>query len=216
MTCFNLICWHGASESAIFRGTLGTFVRFYEFISQIVDYDDQELEKLSLYARNLRPLLREVNTDDDTIDLADVALSHYRLSKMKEKNLHLSIDGGEGLEPGSELGSSVAKDKTEEFLSQIIQRLNDLFAGDGLTDDDVVNYARTISDKVRENDGVMTQIANNTREQAMLGDFQKAVEDAILDSSEAHRKQMVQLLTTPEKGNAFANIIYEMVNSDRN
>jgi type I restriction enzyme R subunit len=171
---------------------------------------------LSLYARNLRPLLREVNTDYDTIDLADVALSHYRLSKMKEKNLHLSIDGGEGLEPGSELGSSVAKDKTEEFLSQIIQRLNDLFAGDGLMDDDVVNYARTISDKVRENDGVMTQIANNTREQAMLGDFQKAVEDAILDSSEAHRKQMVQLLTTPEKGNAFANIIYEMVNSDRN
>jgi hypothetical protein len=26
------------------------------------------------------------------------------------------------------------------FLSQIIERLNDLFAGDGLTDDDVVIY----------------------------------------------------------------------------
>ena len=40
----------------IFKKDLGTFVRFYEFMSQIVDYDDKNLEKLSLYARNLRPM----------------------------------------------------------------------------------------------------------------------------------------------------------------
>nr|WP_319947068.1 DEAD/DEAH box helicase family protein [uncultured Shimia sp.] len=196
----------------LFKKDLGTFVRFYEFISQIVDYDDKDLEKLSLFARNLGPLLREANVDDGSIDLDDVALSHYRLSKLKQQNLALATDGAEGLEPGTGLGSGVAKDKSEEFLSQIIERLNDLFAGDGLTDDDVVNYAQTISDKVRENDRVMTQIANNTREQAMLGDFQKAVEDAILDSSAAHQKQMMQLLSMPEKGSVFANIIYEMLN----
>ncbi len=175
-------------------------------------YDDKELEKLSLFARHLGPLLREANVDDGAIDLEDLALSHYRLSKIKQQNLGLSIDGGEGLQPGSGLGTGVAKDKSEEFLSQIIQRLNDLFAGDGLTDDDLVNYAETITSKVRENKRVMTQIANNTREQAMLGDFQKAIEDAILDSNEAHQKQMMKLLTMPETGNAFANIIYEMLN----
>ena len=37
----------------IFKKDLGTFVRFYEFMSQIVDYDDTGLEKLALYARNL-------------------------------------------------------------------------------------------------------------------------------------------------------------------
>jgi type I restriction enzyme R subunit len=196
----------------LFKKDLGTFVRYYEFISQIVDYDDKELEKLSLFARQLGPLLREANIDEGSIDLNDVALSHYRLSKIKQQNLSLEIDGGEGLEPGTGLGSGTAKDKTEEFLSQIIERLNDLFAGDELTDDDVVNYAQTISDKIRENARVMMQIANNSREQAMLGDFQKAVEDAILDSSEAHQKQMMKLLTMPEKGSLFANIIYEMLN----
>ncbi|MEP3632384.1 MAG: DEAD/DEAH box helicase family protein [Shimia thalassica] len=199
----------------LFKKDLGTFVRFYEFISQIVDYDDKDLEKLSLYARNLGPLLREANIDDGAIDLDDVALSHYRLSKLKQQNLSLVVKGGQGLEPGDGLGSGVAKDKSEEFLSQIIERLNDLFAGDGLTDDDVVNYAQTISDKVRENERVMMQIANNTREQAMLGDFQKAVEDAILDSSTAHQKQMMQLLAFPEKGGLFASIIYEMLNASK-
>lgn len=196
----------------LFKKDLGTFVRFYEFISQIVDYDDKELEKLSLFARNLGPLLREAAVNDDVIDLDDVALSHYRLSKIKQQNLGLSVDGAEGLEPGSGLGSGVARDQTEEFLSQIIQRLNDLFAGDSLTDADMVNYAETITAKVRENARVMTQIANNTREQAMLGDFQKAVEDAILDSNEVHQKQMLKLLSMPDKGSVFANIIYEMLN----
>ena len=37
----------------IFKKDLGTFVRFYEFMSQIVDYGDKALEKLNLYARNL-------------------------------------------------------------------------------------------------------------------------------------------------------------------
>ena len=35
----------------------------------------------------------------------------------------------------------------------------------------MVNYAYTISDKVRENDIVMQQIANNSAEQTMQGDF---------------------------------------------
>lgn len=200
----------------LFKKDLGTFVRFYEFISQIVDYDDKDLEKLSIFARSLGPLLRDANIDEETIDLDGVALSHYRLSKIKHQNLGLAKDASEGLEPGTGLGSGTAKDRKEEFLSQIIQRLNDLFADDSLTDDDQLNYAQTISDKVRENERVMTQIANNTREQAMLGDFQKAVENAILDSNEAHQKQMMQLLTAPDKGNGFANIIYDFLNAAKN
>ncbi len=61
----------------------------------------------------------------------------------------------------------------------------------------------------------MTQVANNTREQAMLGDFEKAVEDAILDSSEVHQKQMMKLLSNPESGSIFAGIIYELVKAAR-
>lgn len=199
----------------IFKKDLGTFVRFYEFISQIVDYDNKDLEKLSLFARNLGPLLREANIDDEFIDLDDVALSRYRLTKIKQQDLGLTIDAAEGLEPGEGLGTGVAKDKSEEFLSKIIERLNDLFAGEDLTDDDMVNYAQTVSDKVRENSRVMTQIVNNTREQAMLGDFQQAVENAILDSNEAHQKQMMRLLSSPENGSAFADIVYELLNADR-
>jgi type I restriction enzyme R subunit len=198
----------------LFRKDLGTFVRFYEFISQIVDYDDKDLEKLCIYARQLGPLLREANIDEDELDFGDVALSHYRLSKIKQQNLRLAPDSAEGLQPGSGLGSGKAKDKQEEFLSQIIERLNEVFAGDGLTEADMLNYARTIKDKVQENRRVITQIANNTREQALLGDFPKAVEEAILNSNEAQQKQMMKLLSMSDKFSQFMNAIYDMMQND--
>lgn len=119
--------------------------------------------------------------------------------------------GAEGLTPGTGLGSGAATDKTEDFLSEVIRRLNELFAGDDLTDDDMLNYARTVSDKVRENGRVMTQLANNTQEQAMLGDFLQALDDAVLDSGAAHRTQQMRILSGSGVKRPFAEIIYELL-----
>ncbi|PCK07225.1 MAG: hypothetical protein COA42_15335 [Alteromonadaceae bacterium] len=197
----------------IFKKDLGTFVRFYEFMSQIVDYDNKDLEKLSLYARHLRPMLSETNIDDDDVDLSGVILTHYRLSKMREQeDLGIAEASGEyTLTPGESLGTAKPKDKKEEFLSLIISRLNEMFVTDGLTEKDMVNYAHTIVDKLRENIQVMNQIDNNSPEQAMLGDFSKALEDAILDSNDVHQNQMMQLLTDMPRKQLFARLIYNLL-----
>jgi type I restriction enzyme R subunit len=195
----------------IFRKDLGTFVRFYEFMSQIVDYDNKDLEKLSLYARNLRPMLREAVVDEDDIDLSNVELSHYRLSKIKQQHLIMEASAPTYLVPGEGLGTATAKDKKEEFLSQLINRLNELFITDHLTNKDMVNYAHTIRDKVSENGLVMQQINNNSAEQAMLGDFGKAIDDAVMGSSEAHQNQMMQILSDPVKAQGFSKLIFDML-----
>ncbi|MCF6314073.1 MAG: DEAD/DEAH box helicase family protein [Verrucomicrobiales bacterium] len=196
----------------IFKKDLGTFVRFYEFMSQIVDYDDKDLEKLNLYARNLRPLLRESFEEDDAIDLSNVEMSHYRLSKIKQQDLMMGEESGDyGIKGGEAAGTAKAKDPKEEPLSLIIERLNELFITDELSEKDLINYAETIRDKVMENEGVMKQIANNTDEQAMLGDFPKAIDEAIMDSSDAHQNQMFQLLGDPGKSQKFAKLIFEML-----
>ncbi|MFZ6748461.1 hypothetical protein [Undibacterium sp. Ren11W] len=195
----------------IFKKDLGTFVRFYEFMSQIVDYDDKDLEKLGLYARNLRPMLRETIEDEDQVDLSSIVLSHYRVSKIRQQHLLMQESDEYKLEPGDALGTAKAKDKKVEFLSQIVYRLNELFITDQLTEADMVNYANTISDKVRENELVMRQLMSNSREQAMLGDFSKAGYDAIMDSGAAHQNQMMQLLSDPVKGSKFLNVVFDIL-----
>ncbi len=196
----------------IFKKDLGTFVRFYEFMSQIVDYNDKDLEKLSLYARNLRPMLRESIIEEDDIDLHSLVLSHYRLSEIRKQDLVMEPDSPDyTLTPGEGLGSAKPKEKEEELLSQIILRLNELFITDHLTEKDLVNYAYTIRDKVSENALVMSQIANNTPEQAMLGDFTKAIDDAVMDSSDAHQNQMLQILSDPAKAASFARVVFDLL-----
>lgn len=196
----------------IFKKDLGTFVRFYEFMSQIVDYDDKDLEKLSLFARNLRPMLREAAVEEEQIDLNQVVLSHYRLSKIRQQDIQLKEEvAGYELEPGDSMGTAKAKDPKEEFLSQIITRLNELFVTDELTDADMVNYANAVKDKVMENSLVMRQISENSAEQAMLGDFPRAMDDAIMSSSAAHQNQMMQLLSDPNKAAGFAKLVFEMI-----
>ncbi|WP_295760809.1 DEAD/DEAH box helicase family protein [Undibacterium sp.] len=195
----------------IFKKDLGTFVRFYEFMSQIVDYDDKDLEKLGLYARNLRPMLRETIEDEDEVDLSSIVLSHYRVSKIRQQHLLMQESDEYKLEPGDALGTAKAKDKKVEFLSQIVYRLNELFITDQLTEADMVNYANTISDKVRENELVMRQLLSNSPEQAMLGDFPKAVDDAVMDSGAAHQNQMMQLLSDPSKAKMFSKVIFDIL-----
>ena len=196
----------------IFKKDLGSFTRFYEFMSQIVEYDDKDLEKLSLFARNLRPLLREQLADEDEIDLSNVAMSHYRLSKLRQQDIQLKANSTEHkLESANDMGTAKAKDKKEDFLSVILSRVNDIFVTDKLTDQDMINYVQTVADKMSENIRMMTQIHNNPREQAMLGEFDTALDDAVLDSNTAHMEQMTQLMSDPAKMKQFAHIIYDVL-----
>lgn len=205
-------CKQEKDRLEIFKKDLGSFVRFYEFMSQIVDYDDKELEKLSLYARHLRPLLHEQRLDEDDIDVSNIEMSHYRLSKIHAQHLKLQEDSPEyKLHPSNDVGTAKPKDKKEEFMSHILARLNELFITDNLTDKDMVNYAFAVRDKLSENQSVMTQIANNTREQAMLGDFPKAIDDAVMDSSEAQQEMMMQYLSNPELARGFARVVFDML-----
>ncbi|WP_313471745.1 hypothetical protein, partial [Atlantibacter hermannii] len=76
---------------------------------------------------------------------------------------------------------------------------------------DMINYAFAVRDKLSENHAVMTQIANNTREQAMLGDFPKAIDDAVMDSNDAHQEMMMQYLSNPELAKGFARVVFDML-----
>ncbi len=114
-------------------------------------------------------------------------------------------------QPAAGLGSATAKNIEEAFLSKIISRLNELFMTGHLTDNDMLNYAYTIRDKIKENALVMKQIEENTPEQAMLGHFSKALDDAIMNSSEAHQNQMMQLLSNPAKTASFAKLMFDLL-----
>ena len=107
--------------------------------------------------------------------------------------------------------TATPKDNKEEFMSRILERLNDLFVTDNLSDGDMINYAFNVRDKLAENEMVMKQIANNTAEQALLGDFPQAMDDAVLESNEAHQEMMIQYLSNPGLARGFARLVFDLL-----
>lgn len=192
----------------IFKKDLGTFTRQYEFMSQIVDYDDKELEKLSLYARNLQPLLRESVDNEDDVDLSNIVMSHYRVSKLYQQDLKLQEGSGE-LEAGGGAGTATPKDIKEAYLSQIIERLNEVFAGEDFTENDMVNFQNTIWDKVTENEIVVKQFSNNSTDQIMLGGYPDAAMDALFESQEAYEGMTMHLLSNPNQFKKFIRLMLD-------
>ena len=52
-------------------------------MSQIIDYDNKDIEKISLYARHLQPMLRE-SLDDNEINFSNIIMSKYCFSKLRQ------------------------------------------------------------------------------------------------------------------------------------
>lgn len=205
-------CKQEKDRLEIFKKDLGSFVRFYEFMSQIVEYDDKDLEKLSLFARHLRPLLHEQRLEEDEVDLSNVEMSHYRLSKIHEQDLRLQEETPDyTLDASNDIGTAKAKDKKEEFLSQVLSRMNELFISDHLTDKDMISNAFSVYNKITENENVMTQIKNNPPEQAILSDFLQAVDNAVMDSNDARQEFMLQYLSDPVRAKGFAYLMFDML-----
>ncbi len=137
-------------EADQFRKDLGTFLRMYDFLSQIIPYNDSDLEKRYAFGKNLMP---RINTPHATslIELdSDVRLSHYRLQRLAEQSLDLATGESVSLRPVSEAGTGQALEDEKRRLAEIVERMNDLFSGD-LSDADLVGYVTTLQGKCLEN-----------------------------------------------------------------
>ncbi|WP_271828889.1 hypothetical protein [Commensalibacter communis] len=194
----------------IFKKNVLSFGRYYVFISQIVDFNDIELEKLAFFTKYLYPLLRLDNVED-SIDSNNMMMTHYRISKQKQKEIDLTKGNSITLYPAKVGEGETPKDRHTEFLCEIIQKMNDLFAGEDFSEKDFLNYANVILGKVSENEKAMAQVKNNTKEQVMLGQFPVEVEKAIIESSNIHKIIAYKALANKEIAKDIASIIFDML-----
>lgn len=199
----------------LFRKNLMSFVRLYEFLSQIVPYEDIELEQLCVYARHLYPLLRIDRLDNDDVDIGELQLTHYRLTKRKEQQLKLRDAAGDyGLDPVIGVGTGKPHDPEKKRLSEIIESLNELFGAE-ITDDNQLHFANGIAARLSQDEEVMAQVNSHSPEQVMHGVFPKRVVDSVLDAMNDNEKLSEEVLSSEEKTRTFAYIILKLLAADK-
>lgn len=195
----------------LFKKNLNGYVRFYEFVSQITSFDDYDMERLCVFARHLLPLLREEVLDEEQIDLSAVMLSHYHLKAKRTQDLQLRENAaGYGLDGIASLGSAKPKEEKKDFLSELLERMNDLF-GTEVTEGDKLDWMQGMVTKLSENGPLMEQVRNNPRESILHGDFPGAVDEAVIGRMETQQGMSLEYLSHPEKAKALQNLLLDLL-----
>jgi type I restriction enzyme R subunit len=181
----------------LFKGDLGSYVRVYEFLGQMFDYGNTEIEKLYLFAKMLLPLL-DYGRERDGIDLSALRLTHHRMRDLGQQKLNLG--GGEdapNLPAVTDVGSGQVQDKHKLRLEQIIAAINDLFE-DEVTDGDAVTYVDSVlKTKLMESETLRAQAAANTKEQFESSpSLNEELLNAIMDAMAAHQSMSKQALNS--------------------
>lgn len=180
----------------LFKSDVQAFIRAYTFLSQIFDYGSTDIEKRFLFFKCLVKLL-EFGRDRELLDTSQLKLTHHRLRNLGENRLPLG-DGEPGaLKPMTDTGSGAVQDKQKALLSEILNRVNDLFEGDLTEGDQLVYVNDVIKGKLLESEELRTQARNNSKTQfASSPTLGKALMDAIIEALDAHQTMSSQALSS--------------------
>ena len=95
-------------------------------------------------------------------------------------------------------------------MSHIVEEINSLFKGN-FSSNDVINYAKTISDKMAEDETLCQQVEQNSQKNVMDGGFVHTMTDAVIESMESHQNMATEILSEPKVAERFANLIYQLL-----
>ncbi|MGI9156813.1 MAG: type I restriction endonuclease subunit R [Marmoricola sp.] len=186
----------------MFRKDVDSYVRLYDFLSQIVDYGNTDLEKRSIFLRLFARLIR-TETRHETIDLSDVVLTDLAHREGDAQDLSLRGDPVL-LDPMTAAGSGVARDPRLVKLAEVIARMNELFDGGDFTDTDIGSLAEHVVKKMLENQTIRTQVQNNSPQQvASSPALEAGFTDAIIEARGSYADLTGQLLGARDKRAAF-------------
>ena len=113
-------------EQEEFRKTLVAFRNLYSFLSQVIPFQDTDLEKMYSYARFLLTKLPRGKQGPMYHFDDEVSLKYYRLQKISEGSIPLEAGKIEFVSGPTAVGTGIARDDEIE-LSRLIDILNERF-----------------------------------------------------------------------------------------
>ncbi|MBW4704645.1 type I restriction endonuclease subunit R [Micromonospora sp. RL09-050-HVF-A] len=168
----------------LFRKDVSTYVRLYDFMSQIINYGDPYMEELSIFLRLLEKVIAEASWAAE-VDLSDVVLVGVKHTKATAVDISLTGDGQ--LKGIGAAGTGTRKEPKYVALQVVIDKMNDLFGAESFSAHQVREFVQGLVQRLLAYPGLVNQAKVNSKRQFMESqDFQAAVTEAVVDNQAAH------------------------------
>ena len=169
------------SEQDKFRKLLRDYNRTYSFLSQIISFQDLELEKLYAFGKILLRKL-PVRRESLPVDiLRQVDLDSYRIELITQGEIRIR-ESERSLEPKQSLEYKTSKEE-EEPLSRIIEEMNDRY-GTEFNESDKVILMR-LKNSLENNEDLKTSARINSEENFKLS-FRHMFDEVLLSFISQH------------------------------
>src|SRR5438093_1212678 len=126
---FTVLQKENGEEAEFWRGKVQGFRNLYGFLSQVIPYQDSDLERLYVFLRHLAAKLPRRRSGSAYQFDDEVRLEYYRLQKISEGSISLRDGDARPLDGPTEVGSGVVRPQPVP-LSQLIDLVNERFGTD--------------------------------------------------------------------------------------
>lgn len=196
-------------ELDLFRKDVGSFVRLYDFLSQVIDYQDTDLEKLALFLRLLRPRLTGRKTPEE-LDFNNIELTHIKQTRQSEGAISLGGDS-EKLKPMG-VGGGRSRDPHLVAWEEILNNINSLFEDEDFDPSSVESWVQGVVTILVQNEEIKDQVNANTKEQFRESQtIETAVTNAVLDHQDSQQNIMEKFFESAHRKGQIIKEISDLV-----
>jgi type I restriction enzyme R subunit len=186
-------------EAELWRGKLQAFQNLYGFLSQVIPYQDSDLEKLYVFVRHLATKLPRRAAGPTYQFDDDVKLEYYRLQKISEGSISLQSGDVRKLDGPDEVGSGALHEDAVP-LSQLIDVVNDRFGTD-FNPADQLFFDQIVEAAVRD-DGIRRAAAVNPEDKFELV-FKSLLDKLFVERMDQNEDIFVRFMNDP----AFQKVV---------
>jgi len=181
-------------EAELWRGKLQAFRNLYGFLSQVIPYQDSDLEKLFTYLRHLALKLPKRKSGPGYQFDEEVELDYYRLQKISEGSISLDEGYARPLDGPREVGSGRVREE-QVSLSRLIDIINQRFGGE-LNEADQLFFDQ-IAEAASLNESLQKAAAVNSLDKFQLV-FRQVLESLFIERMDLNEELFTDYMAKPE------------------
>ena len=193
-------------DAELWRGKVQAFRNLYGFLSQVIPYQDSDLERLYVFLRHLGAKLPRRRPGPAYEFDDDVRLEYYRLQKIGEGSISLRHGDARPLDGPTEVGSGLVRSESMP-LSRLIDVVNERF-GTEFTQADQLFFDQIVETAVAD-EGLRRAAAVNPGDKFKLV-FRNLLERLFADRMDQNEDIFIRFMNDP----AFQNVVTDWMASE--
>lgn len=194
-------------EMESFKSTVFDYLKKYAFISQIVTFEDPQLEKLFIFLKYLIKKLpkRENPLPYEVLEAID--METYKIEKKVQADLKLEDSEGV-IDPMSGGGGKNIAEDERDALSRIIKEVNERYGTNFNNADRVI--LNDLSMRLLNSEALLGSVKNNSKDAAKLK-FDQLFQDELVGVLDDHFSLYQKLDQSPELKKFVQERVFEYV-----